>query len=374
MPETAGIKWNLFYQNRYSVNKGMLADATLQSVTWELCRPGSIRFALPWNHPHTQEIVLSHHEYRLTIEGVTRHFGPIVTADSSPQGTTFSGENALGYLTRRFIGFNSLEFTGVDNLGIDQGDIAWGLVEYAQSATSWTPPVGFNNARDLNIVRGDYPDTLRKRLRRFKWEEHANIFDSLYELHTVDDGIDFAVVYDDATNVREFQVYYPRKAADFDGYQVRWGRNITNFSMKEDGARQATKVIASGGQAGLTKFSGVFEDESASAYFVQQEALISSDRLDPGWLEDRARVECRQRREPVKSIEPETVSVPDSVLLNHSEGDLVGIAINRGRAQVSGLFRILTMTWTPANRSVALGVIPFSEVVTDFEIPVGAET
>jgi hypothetical protein len=365
------FQWNLFLQDRFSVNKGALTDIQLQSVTWELCRPGRVQFWMPWNHSKVQEIILHYHEYRLVIEGQTRHFGPIINADTTAQGTTFTAENALGYFQRRFIEFNSLEFTGVDNLGIDQAEIAWGLVNYAQSPVDYTVPFGLPDPRTLNIVQGSGSPTLRKRLRRYKWEEHAQIFDSLYELHTVDDGIDFAIEYDDTEATREFNVYYPKKINDFDGFQVRWGRNISDFAVKEDGSRSGTKVIASGGQAGLTKFSGVFEDENASTYFGQQTALISSDRLDASWLTDRTKRECRQRREPPKTIEPRTIFLPESVLLNRNEGDLVAIVIKRGRAQIEDLFRIITMTWTPRDRMVALGVIPYSEVETDFVIPPG---
>lgn len=328
----------LLLTSRTGTFMGELPNASLSDPTWELNGPGGASVSINPLRAEAARIALNKTEIQIWIDDVYRHcvVPRAVTGDSKK--ITFQCEGILGYLAYRFIN-DSLTYgsPGPPPVYVDQFQIGWNLVSYAQTGTN----------RDLRIVSSAWAASGVGRLRKWDWFEHKEVLSELQSLTEVDNGFDFDIVlFGDGR--REWTPYYPNKGVRRAAMTLEWGRNVVDFSFNESGVNQGTKVYATGGSSGDVKFEQNYEDAALSAEFGVIEKIVSvSSELDTGRLHDRAVEEVNVNGRPavlpdltvrdIPATNGQPAVVVDGVL---QTGDIMPVNINHGRCQMVGDYRI----------------------------------
>lgn len=317
----------------------LLPQATLDYFELELNRPGSASISVDPQSVGASTIEGVRNEIQIWINGELFWWGPIWNLSGGPTEISVGMEGILSYLSKRFVDRTTLEYTS-----IDQWQIAWNLITYAQDES-------VEDHRDLNINASGFTNSGITRSRRYLREDHANILDLLYEFdsRTLLNGFDWEIEID-GSGGRFWTPYYPRKGSVKTNFAVLWNdegqRTISDFTWSEDFNDLGTLVYVTGGSVttGETTIrkEGKYENESASAYFGQMQKIISDgSQLDENWLEDRAEQEALKGSLPKTITEIQTVSTDDiSVLSSLSVGDWIPVYIDHGRIQVDALHRI----------------------------------
>lgn len=350
---------------RFSEPVAPLPKAQLTSVKWELNTAGSLSFEMKQDDPDVMKPLCVEHEVRCTVEGVEDPWqGPIWQDVQSPKTVSFDAEGVASYMTRRYIDFSSLWFDDLD-AGYDQFQIAWGLVQYAQGMPVAQAGSVVIPAKNFNVDAGDLTPSGRLRLRRYLRNEHAEILPLLQEfagLRNFDtgepDGFDFDIITK-ADGARLFQPYFPQKGSLRLDLALEYGRNLSTYTVREDGKEIATNTYATGQSNGDVKLEAHYEDAAASAQYSQMTSFIDySDQSDEDALREFARRHTESHKRPQVVPELTAVQVPVTLLGNIQTGDRVPIHIVNGRTNLNDVFRIGSITWKPRPNTLELGILP----------------
>lgn len=358
--------YDLELYTRTSTPIAALDQAQLEQVTWELNGPGQLDFTMSQDDPDVTKPLLVEQEIRCTIEGVANPWqGPLWQDEQGPRRVKFSAEGIASYLTRRYIDISSMVWDA-DPTGYDQLTIGWGLVAYALGQT--VPVAGVTTAvprKNFNVTSANFADSGRKRLRRYLRNEHQEILPLLQEFNGlrnfttgVVDGFDWDfITYADGR--REWTPYYPQKGSLRTDLTLEYGRNISEFTVREDGKEISTKAYCTGGSTGDTKLEANYEDTVASDRYTQMVSIIDdSSQSDTNELANKARKHVEDRKRPLLDVDIKSVQVPVKMLGVFQPGDRVPIKISRGRTQVEDIYRIDKITWKVRPDVLELTLVP----------------
>lgn len=345
-----------------------LPTAKLEKVTWTLNAPGSLSFSMQQSDPDVTKPLVLEHEVRCIIEGVDNTWqGPIWQDAQTPKAVTFDAEDIGSYLYGKHIDFSTLIYDTVG--GHEQFEIGWGLVRYAQGIAV---PEGGNLAipsKSFNVTAGDLTPTGRLRLRRYLRDEHAEILPLLQEFAGLrnfntgePDGFDFEFITT-RDGQRLWQPYYPQKGSLRMDLALEYGRNVPDYTVREDAKSISTKTYATGQNNGDIKLEAYYEDEPSSDKYTQMTKFIDySDQSDPTALEEFARRYTENFKRPVITPELKTVQVPITLLGVLQTGDRVPVHIVNGRTNVNDIFRVGSITWNVRPNTLEVGILPKVEV------------
>lgn len=330
--------------DRNGVTLGELPNASLDDPTWELNAPGGASISINPLRDEAARIGINKTEIQVWIDDLYRHCVVPRSVSGNSKKITFQCEGILGYLKYKFIN-DSLTYGSAGSEGpppipptyIDQFQIGWNLVGYAQTGTN----------RDRRIASSPWSPCGVGRLRRWDWFEHKEVLNELHSLTEVDNGFDYDIVLF-ADGRREWTPYYPRKGSLKSKLVLEWGRNVIDLSFNENGTEQGTKVYATGGSADDVKFEQYWENAALSAeYGVIEKISSQGSELDVGNLLAAAKEEVAVNGRPVvipdltvKDIQ--ATSNSPAVLLDGvlQTGDIVPVRISHGRIQMMGDYRI----------------------------------
>lgn len=324
--------------------RGPIEDATVSSLKFDLYGAGSASISF---HPlarNAQYVKLLERELQVWFDDEMIWWG-VPLRDGGNLGTvTLECEGVAAHLRDRIVDRMSLLYTDIDQL-----NIAWSLIDYAQDES-----VQAN--RDLNITAAAFLPSGKIRSRNYKREEHGIIYDLLDEFPTLNDGFDHEIVCD-ATGARMWTPYYPRKERVLLNERLviteDTVRNVADFTWQSDATAVATQAYVTGGSSGDVKFENNYEDEDASARWkVRQRVISEGSQNDVDWLLDRATREVSERKviRPTPTIKPQVQQAPapaDWFWIVRT-GDWLPVYMDYGYYQVPNLqYRIGSVEWTP---------------------------
>lgn len=310
---------------------------------------------------------LRQHEVKLFIEDWPDNLavpwqGPLVNDTQDDKQVEFNGSSLEYYLSKRFIDFSSLDYSDLPD-GYEQTEIGWGLVQYAQGIPVQNYTID-NPDKGFRVIVGQLPVS-KKRLRVYNREDHANIFDLLGEFPTLVDydtgvpnGFDWAIL-PMRDGRRIWTPYAPQRGAVRPDLTLEYGRNITDFSVKEDMNNFAARAICSGGNAGDIKMENEYKDAAAAALYGEDMGIISdASQMDPAELGSKARSYVQARNHPITDPQLNAVRVPVELLGVLEPGDTVPVSIHRGRTNIEDNFRIASITWAVRPNTLQLSFLP----------------
>lgn len=306
---------------------GELRGASLDEATEELNRPQTGSVSINPLSPRASLIELNKTEIQVWIDDVYRYCLIPRDVSGDMKKITFQCEGILSYLgPGQRHQHATLLYTS-----IDQFNIAWNLVSYAQTGTN----------KDRRIVSSAFLPSGRIRSREFKREGRKDILSLLTELTTIDEGIDFDIIlFGDGR--REFTPYYPAKGAFRPNLRLETKRNIVGLSYQKLGRGQATRVWATGGSNGDIQFEQNYENVALSAEYGVIEKLVNDgSQQDLNWLLDRATDEVATEGIPVAI--PELIVKDQPVKLDGvlTTGDIVPVVVEHGYIKFNGNFRVV---------------------------------
>lgn len=317
-----------------------LLNARVENMSWKLNDYGEARIIMPTSDESLKKVELVRTEIQIWHEDDLAWWGVPWRIRGNAESTEIGCDGLLSYFERRYISYTSLNYED-----IDQFDIAWNVLNHAQTG----------DYNQLHISAGAFGKSGVLRYRLYKREEHENIFDALKEWPDLDNGFDFDLrVF--GSGRREVMLYHPRKGVVRPNMVLEWGRNIANFTHSEDALELANHVYATGGQANNVKFEENYLDVASAGVYGRMHAVVSEgSRLDPNWLRARAVKAVARRKQP--SIVPNITVKNDPVQIFKvlEVGDTVPVRIDHGRVQVDGNYRVVSITWTP-DETLRLGL------------------
>lgn len=310
-----------------------LPRAQLDSVQWRLNDVGSASFTMSPLDELASQILLYKRELQVWYDGQVRWQGPLMDIQGDPEQMEVSAESLETYFQDRYVDDATLTYTNIDQLSI-----AWNLVNFAQTGTN----------RSFNIVSSGFGASGVNRLREYKRNDHANILDLLKEFPELNSGFDWAII-PLSDGQRQFTPYYPKRGTAKPNHALEWGKNIKTFRYVESTVDMANQVYATGGTNGDVKFEQNYMDAAAAAEYGVKQAFVSdATQKDVNWLLARATREVAQRKAPIVTPDLTLIRTVDLDLLFQVEvGDTVPVYIDHGRYQISGDYRITSITWNP---------------------------
>lgn len=317
-----------------------LPEASVQDVTWALNDSGSASFDVDPLSEGASSISLAENEIQIWMDGELSWWGVPWAMRGGPDKITVSCEGLLSYFTKRYIDRMTLLYTSIDQL-----QIGWDLVRYAQDET-------LQANRDLFIDAAVFSNSGIPRSPTYKREEHQNILDVLKEFATYHNGFDFEIVgLPDGR--RLWTPYYPRKGQLQEDFSIQWGvdhgRNIATFTFSESAMQIATEAYITGGSVNGEKVEERYEDPAASAQRGVMQAIASEgSSLDRPTLLARATKEVDSRKNPQIVTDITSARTLDADMLGVvTTGDWLPTTIDHGRIQVDANHRIVAITWRP---------------------------
>ena len=306
---------------------GELRAATLDEVYWELNKPGGATISMSPLARTAPLIELNKTEIQIWIDDVYRHC--VIPRDVSGdlKRITFQCEGLLSYFGP---GQRHLHTTLIYT-SIDQFNIGWNLVNYAQTGTN----------KSRRITSAPFTPSGRIRSAEFKRDGREAILELLEKFAVIDEGFDFEIkLYGDGR--REFTPYYPAKGVVRANMPLEMKRNIVGLSFQKVGRNQATHVWATGGSNGDVQFEEEYEDVALSAEYGVIEKIVSEgSQQDVNWLEDRAMDEVAAEGVPIPV--PELIVNDSPVKLDGvlDVGDIVPVRVKHGYIDINGNYRVV---------------------------------
>lgn len=251
---------------------------------------------------------VNENEVRLKRNNVVVSAGQIVQATSTintDQRTILI--NALGW-------FDLLGTRYTDQLvafsQVDQGDIAWQLIDATQQRDNG----------DFGITQGNIQTSiLRDRTYNFK-----NIKNAITELSEVQGGFDFEITWD-----KVFNVYYPGIGTQRDDIAFTYPGNIATLSFDRIGLEMANEVISLGAGSGGDALFAIDDDTTSQAqYGLRQSSIQASDVIEYDNLLTKAQAEISLYS---SFLAIPTVTLKNSQSLSFSDykvGDIIPIKTN----------------------------------------------
>lgn len=229
--------------------------------------------------------------------------------------------------------------------GLDQFTIAWNLLEYAQA---------FHPGADLNISPSGFIGSGVLRDRTYPKDEAGNILQLLEAFTALENGFDYSIeVFPDGR--REWTPRYPFKGTTHADLTLEWGRNVRSFALPRDGARQCNYAIAKGAGEGPLKLQQTwFDQASIDASVLMMDVSNDTTVVELPTLLEKAKAQIASR---YKAIVLPTVWIGDEVeptIGVIKPGDIIPVDIDRGAAQLHGMFRVVSASYDPEKDEQAL--------------------
>lgn len=187
----------------------------------------------------------------------------------------------------------------------DAGQIAWGIIDTAQSRTNG----------DLGIVQG-YIEATTNRSIIFKNDE---VFKSIVALADASNGFEF-----DITNDKIFQVYRQMGIDRSKTILFEYGVNVANATITRDFYGITNKAIVIGS---LTDGTSSREDRDAttsqSIYGIRESRINVTEEVTTALLQDAGDEYLRIKKQPLYTLSFEQVPNTYPNITNYSLGDIV---------------------------------------------------
>jgi len=348
---TDGI--SIFLQDKNANRFGrQLNGANVRSVTWKLNDTPQAEFDFQNFDPTLKTALLLQRDifvvFNKTINvdtGLPETFlGTLGRRKGKPGTHTIIADGFEQWLKERCVEVGSLEY---DN--VDQFDIAWGLIQTAQTGTNY----------DLGIT-SSYVPSGKLRYRIYDRVRHQYILDLLREFNKIDQGFDQDFIGDPITGHRKWVPYYPSKGSFKPLAHLVWGRNIIDYDYDENGWATKTKLIQKGASYAGINFEQIYEDIAASEkYGAMVGVATDSGQKDVDWLLAEAIKSVNVLKVPPLSLSVTVKDLPGDPAHNipavpifgavHT-GDSVQVDIDDGANQVHGVFRIGTFKYMGPNK------------------------
>lgn len=322
-----------------------VSSAALKNVTWQLDDSGTAVFDLSKLDPVAAQLMLVRTEVQIVFNntpGPEIWWGFPVRRKRTPKSDSVNCEGLLSYFKTRIVG---------DSQGVGLGQSlvydTWDQFNIAYNLIVWSQ-IGPNYWRNISILGTPCGVT---RSRTYLRESHEVIYNILQSFNAdkLNNGFDSEIVLTISgdTGTRIWTPYYPTKGINHPT-PLEWGTQIIDYTLDEDALPQRTKLYATGGTDGATKFEAPYEDPVASGYYGAMVGVISdAQELDPTWLAAKAQQAVASLKNPIQSftIVVSTLNLDNPVFGYYHTGDVVRIDIDDYSTQIHGLYRIANIKY-----------------------------
>lgn len=316
--------------------------AVIKKCQWLLNGAGQAELDLSQMDPGARRLLLMENELQIVFTSTNPHeiwWGVPIRRKMKPGQQSITCEELLTYFKTRIIEHASATFTD-----IDQFDIAWSLIQTAQTGTNY----------DRNIGASYTPSGYR-RSRQYARDQHKIIFDLLMEFNAdvLLNGFDQDVlVYE--TGERLWTPFYPARGSWYQGY-LQWGKDIVDYEFDDDCIQMRTKIYCTGGSDGTTKFEQSYEDVASSAKYGAMVGTVSDgSEKDLGWLLAKAQQQVAVRSKPIAT---HSIVVTMDKLGKIHPGDKIWVIVDNDATQINAPFRVQSITWQQ-NETLKLDFVP----------------
>jgi hypothetical protein len=318
---------------------GPIEGCTVSQITWELNGAGSASIAF---HPlalNARHVKLLEREIQIWFDEDLIWWGIPMRDGGDLTQVTIECDGLLAHFRDRIVDDATLLYTSIDQL-----NIAWNLIAYAQSEATQAN-------RDFNISAAAFAPSGKIRSREYKRTEHGIIYDLLADFPALEDGFDHEIVTP-TSGGRFWTPYYPRKGVTHNNLKLvireDVEKGVGSFTWQSDATMVGTHVYATGGSSGDVKFENNYEDATASARFgVRQRVVAEGSQSDVAWLLERATKEVSERNHISENPTVAVVPAPLEYFGTVHEGDWIPFYMDYGYYQLDANFRIGSVQWTP---------------------------
>ena len=308
----------------------ILDDLTVSDLTYGevLNGPGSITFTVPLDAVSSADLAPGKRQVRLKRAGELVWGGYLWSSsvDLASGLVSFSGEGFFSRLRRRIITEDLFYF------GVDQVEIAWGLIHWTQSQAK--------DGADLGITRFGTGTSGYTRHRHWCCYDLANVGDEITSLAESLHGFDFRVGPDKKWWTSWDQTTPgPRRGSEvnvtFDlGSTPGDETNVLRMRWTKDATSLTTEVTGTGPDEDCTDLSTYGSSGQIAAYGLLQDSLDLSDIREKDDRDDKLQEELRLRNAPVSTIEIVTTRTPFESP-RYATGDVVTVTGGYGYATFS---------------------------------------
>ena len=327
------------------------------SYSWRLNAPGSCSFVLPrWHEKCTRSLMkVGAREIHVYRKGVKVWGGYLWTANGSLDEATvrFNGEGYFSRLNRRLLAgvtntsypnanfiFDALDTGNNDSI---QENIAWTLIDYAQSLTNG----------NMGFTRGNLAQSTKRRSKTWLSDVRHNIGQEITGLAGASEGFDFEI---DANKV--WRTYYPKKGTTLSSL-FTVGKNIRNINVQEDATSTATEVTGSGA-FGNALYLVIKEDATALAEYGRLQSLVSLHQDDTPDEIDRRTVESLRILKKANTLPQISIQVTeDPPFGSFVVGDEMPLNIQSGWINFNETMRINSITVEVSNEGSEVLTVAF---------------
>jgi hypothetical protein len=253
------------------------------------------------------------------------------------QGTIYYDEVAL---TRN----EALRFNN-----IDQALIVKGLVEHAQDPAFGKSDLGITTDCQLTGV---------KRTRAYEHSEHQMVNDILTEFPSLHNGLDTSIEIGD-NGIRRYTTHFHFKATPRNAIVLEYGKNLSDFSVVEDGEIVANSVVVLGEGEGSDREEGGFSDPESLDGLVLEKVYNATPGAPIQTLQDQAKRGVERFKTPI--VIPEIITNDPDLVGVLSTGDIIRVKIVKGDINYDDMCRIIMITLRPNTNELALQINPLTE-------------
>lgn len=359
---------DVFQTTLAGTNRRELSNISVDEVKWSLNKEGGATVSCSPLEPSASYIQLDESELQIWMNGVYSHCVIPRTVSGGTEKVTYRCDGLLSefydaVVTTPPVGGLIPEKTPILNwTGQEQFNLAIQLIDWWQAQANCDRRIEYGSISPSGVFRS----------RTFYWDSMENIYDALQEFPKLHLGFDFDIVlYGDGR--REFTPYYPSKGTrkaqyvlSFDERGRKWVEGIEGW--KKSALELATEVYNTGGTITQDnpdptpdetfKIVGRYEDTTASGspkYGRRTKVISSSQIIDPGWLNDRAREEELLKGDPITTGD---LAVSESLFGLITTGDVLPVNVDYGVIQMKGDFRIMEITWRKDKANLLLSLQP----------------
>jgi hypothetical protein len=335
--------------DQYGTRLGDLSSAALGDVSKTRNDAGTADIAFNSADKKSSLVLLEETEVQI-VDWSALH------EDGSPEvwwGLVTGEERGPGYvryaLTEWFIILKDrLLHDNKDYVDTDQFDIAWDLLEYAQTGIDM----------DLNI-HADFIASEYHRERHWTGDQYAVIWDLLYDFAHIQNGFDIRWDYD-LTGEKLWVPVYPQDG-DVSEVVLQWKYNVSGYTIGKSGPIK-NKFWSTGGfnVDTTSKLVGYAQDVASMGQYRARESsgALGVTESSQEWLDDAAAQEVASNKLPRSTLEIEAWegSMNDEeqerppIYGKVRPGDWVKVIIDDGETQINDLFSLLTITRIDTNK------------------------
>lgn len=281
--------------------------------------------------------------------GVTQRLTISINTDVLGDDVTGAYLNVRLYAVGGITMWDACELVTMESLSfqnVDQARVLAGLVTHAQDPA-------FSKS-DL-AIQLNCPDTGVLTSVAYQWADHGNIFDSMSVYNKTLNGLDMDVVFDVAGTQRVFTTFHPHKGTTRTAEVLEFQKNTTDFTFDEDGDNTSNSIIELGDGSGPDRYEGFAIDTGATGGLTLElvESAPAGTSIDA--LYQVAASRLAQTKNIVMMPEVTVYDTNDMPLIGVvGTGDVIPVRVSYGRVQYQGSFRIVKMSISPQNDSIAM--------------------